>query len=293
MADTETKQKKAKPRAQGAGGSRPAGGKKAGAKAAAGTKAAGKKAAGAKAAGKNTRGAGRTPAAGTGAARKKAAGVKAAAGTEAAKGRRTVSKPVRAHRKVPFEKAGNMLYPAPAVLVSCIAPETGEPNVFTVAWTGNLCTDPPMVGIAVRPERHSYPMIRESGEFVINLTTADLARETDFCGVRSGRDVDKFKSCGFTPEECEFISPPAIKEAPVSLECEVRDLIELGTHDLFLAEVLSVHVDEAYLDDKGAFRLEDAVPLVYCHGKYFALGKELGYFGYSIAKAKKTPQKRK
>ena len=187
-------------------------------------------------------------------------------------------------------KAGNMLYPLPAVMVS-VRGKNGEDNIITVAWAGTVCTNPPMVSISVRPERYSYQMIKESGAFVINLTTEDLCYATDYCGVRSGRDVDKFKEMKLTPMPAEKISAPLIKESPVNIECKVTQTIPLGTHDMFLAEVVAVHADEAYMDEKGKFSFTKAQPLVYSHGTYFTLGKEIGTFGYSVRK-KSTGKKK-
>lgn len=183
-------------------------------------------------------------------------------------------------------KPGNMLYPLPAVLVSASDKQGGK-NVFTVAWTGTICSDPPMVSISVRPERYSYHMIQETGEFVINLTTESLAFAVDYCGVKSGRDVDKFKEMRLTPVPAEKVKAPLIKESPVNIECRVTEVKKLGTHDMFLAEVVVVHADEAYMDENGRFSLAKACPLVYSHGTYFALGKELGSFGYSVRKKNK------
>lgn len=183
-------------------------------------------------------------------------------------------------------KPGNMLYPLPAVLVSASDKQGGK-NVFTVAWTGTICSDPPMVSISVRPERYSYHMIQETGEFVINLTTESLAFAVDYCGVKSGRDVDKFKEMRLTPVPAEKVKAPLIKESPVNIECRVTEVKKLGTHDMFLAEVVAVHADEAYMDENGRFFLAKARPLVYSHGTYFALGKELGSFGYSVRKKNK------
>lgn len=182
-------------------------------------------------------------------------------------------------------KAGNMLYPLPVVLVS-VADREGRDNVFTVAWAGTVCTNPPMVSISVRPERYSYHMIMETGEFVINLTTERLARATDFCGVRSGRDVDKFKIMRLHREKGQQVSAPLIAESPVNIECRVRERQQLGSHDLFLADVLCVHADEAYMDAKGRFDLKKADPIAYDHGSYYALGKKLGTFGYSVKNTK-------
>lgn len=184
-------------------------------------------------------------------------------------------------------KAGNMVYPLPAVMVSCQRPGQ-RPNIITVAWTGTVCTNPAMAYISVRPERYSYDIIRETGEFVINLTTEKLARATDFCGVRSGREVDKFREMHLTPQKGEHIQAPLIAESPVNIECRVVQVQELGSHHMFLAKVLAVHVDEAYLDQSGKFDLNRSGLLAYSHGEYLGLGKKLGTFGYSVRKKKKT-----
>lgn len=192
-------------------------------------------------------------------------------------------------------KPGNMLYPLPAVLISCAAPDK-EPNLFTVAWAGTICTNPPMVSISVRPERHSYQLIKESGEFVINLTTKELVYATDYCGVRSGRDVNKWKHCHLTPIPADTVSCPLVEEAPVNIECQVVEVKELGSHHMFIAKVTSVHVDEKYMDEKNTFHLNDSNLLAYSHGTYFTLGKSLGTFGYSVRKKKskkKVNSKRK
>lgn len=178
-------------------------------------------------------------------------------------------------------KPGNMLYPLPAVLIS-VADSAGNANLFTVAWTGTVCSDPPMVSISVRPERYSYHMIEETGEFVVNLTTKSLAYATDYCGVRSGRDTDKWREMKLTPLKGEHVRAPMVAESPVNLECRVMQRLELGTHTMFLAKVLAVHVDERYLDAGGSLHLHDAGLLVYSHGRYFGIGKELGTFGYSV-----------
>lgn len=183
-------------------------------------------------------------------------------------------------------KPGNMLYPLPAVLVS-VADRAGNSNLFTVAWAGTICTNPPMVSISVRPERYSYGMIEETGEFVINLTNEALTYATDYCGVRSGRDVDKWKETGLTPVSGEKTQVPMVAESPVNIECRVVEKKELGSHHMFLAEVLAVHADETYIDEAGRFSLNDAHPIVYSHGKYLAVGKELGSFGYSVRKKPK------
>lgn len=180
-------------------------------------------------------------------------------------------------------KPGNMLYPLPAVLVS-VADKAGKQNLFTVAWTGTVCSDPPMVSISVRPERYSYHMIEETGEFVINLTTENLAYATDYCGVKSGRDVDKWKEMKLTQIMGDHVKAAMVKESPVNLECRVTQKLELGTHHMFLAKVLAVHVDEKYLDETGRFHLNASKPLVYSHGRYLSVGKELGTFGYSVRK---------
>lgn len=189
-------------------------------------------------------------------------------------------------------KPGNMLYPLPAVMVS-VADKEGKSNIITVAWTGTVCTNPPMVYISVRPERHSYHMIEETGEFVINLTTEDLAYATDYCGVKSGREVDKFKEMHLTPETAEMVEAPMIKESPVNIECKVVKKEELGSHHMFLAEVVSVHVDEKYLDEKNRFALEKTKLISYVHGEYYSLGKLLGNFGYSIRKPEKQKKIKK
>lgn len=184
--------------------------------------------------------------------------------------------------KISF-KPGNMLYPLPAVLVSATDAE-GRTNAFTVAWAGTVCTNPPMVSISVRPSRYSYDLIKESGEFVINLTTESLVYATDYCGVKSGRDEDKLKKCALHEQPSEQIRACGIAEAPVNIECRVREIKELGSHHMFLADVVNVQVDEAYMDEKKSFHLEWAKPIVYSHGQYYSLGKKLGTFGYSIAR---------
>lgn len=180
-------------------------------------------------------------------------------------------------------KAGNMLYPLPVVLISA-ADYNQNQNIFTVAWAGTICTNPPMVSISVRPERYSYSMIKETREFVINLTTEELVFATDFCGVKSGRDLDKFKEVHLTPVSADIVKAPLIKESPVNIECVVTEIKELGTHHMFLAEVVAVHVDDTYMDQNKKFHLSDAKPIVYSHGEYYSLGRKLGSFGYSIKK---------
>jgi len=189
-------------------------------------------------------------------------------------------------------RPGNMLYPLPAVLVTCTDRE-GRANVLTIAWAGTICSNPAMVSISVRKERFSHHMIKETGEFVINLTTEALVRATDLCGVRSGRDIDKFEAAHLTKTPASVVSAPLIEESPVSIECRVKQILELGSHDMFVAEVVAVHADRQYMDEKGRFSLENAHPIVYSHGTYFSLGKELGTFGYSVRKktTKKKPNR--
>lgn len=176
-----------------------------------------------------------------------------------------------------------MLYPLPAVLVSAASVD-GKDNIFTVAWTGTICSDPPMVSISVRPERYSYSLIRESGEFVINLTTEKLAFATDYCGVKSGRDVDKWKEMRLTKIPGSVVQVPLIGESPVNIECRVKEVTELGSHHMFVADVVAVHAQEKYMDKKGKFDLAKADPIVYSHGTYYTIGKPLGTFGYSVKK---------
>lgn len=180
-------------------------------------------------------------------------------------------------------KPGNMLYPVPAVLVTCQDKE-GNDNVLTVAWAGTICSDPAMLSISVRKERYSHHMIKESGEFVVNLTTEALMRATDYCGVRSGRDEDKFKAMDLTKGSAGKVKAPIIMESPVNIECRVKQVLELGTHDLFIAEVVNVQISEEYMDEKGSFHLNDADLLAYSHGEYYKLGKKLGTFGCSVRK---------
>lgn len=180
-------------------------------------------------------------------------------------------------------KPGNMLYPVPAVLVSC-RDKAGNDNVLTVAWAGTICSDPAMLSISVRKERHSHPMIMETGEFVVNLTTKDLVQATDYCGVRSGRDEDKFAVMKLTKGEAEKVNVPIIMESPVNIECKVKQVLELGSHDMFVAEVVNVQISDEYMDEKGAFHLNDAGLLAYSHGQYYELGEKLGTFGYSVRK---------
>ena len=184
-------------------------------------------------------------------------------------------------------KAGNMLNPVPEVMVS-VADRENRPNIITVAWAGTVCTNPPMVSISVRPSRHSYHIIEETGEFVINLTTAELVKACDYCGVVSGRDVDKFAKTGLTPMPVEHVHAPAIAESPVNIACRVVESRPLGSHTMFLAEVLGVTVDDAYLDESDRLHINDAGLVMYSHGEYFSLGEKLGKFGYSVQKKKKA-----
>lgn len=190
-------------------------------------------------------------------------------------------------RKKQVWKPGNMLYPLPAVLVSC-ADADGKSNILTVAWAGTICSSPPMLSISVRPERYSFSMIHETGEFVVNLTTEKLAWAVDLCGVKSGRDTDKWKEAHLTPAPSDQVKAPSVAESPVNLECRVKQEMMLGSHTMFLAEVVSVSVDAAYLDEKGRFHLDETSPICYSHGRYFTLGKAVGKFGYSVDKKKKN-----
>lgn len=184
-------------------------------------------------------------------------------------------------------KPGNMLYPVPAVMVSC-AREGEKPNIITIAWVGTICSDPAMVSISVRPERYSYGIIRETKEFVINLTTKELAYATDFCGVRSGRDTDKFASLNLTAGKAVKLSrAPLIEESPVNIECKVTQVLELGSHHMFLARVEGVDVEEGWMNENGKFELNKTGLLAYSHGEYFTLGERCGSFGYSVRKKRK------
>ena len=183
-------------------------------------------------------------------------------------------------------RGGNMLYPLPAVMVSCQR-EGERPNIITVAWTGTICSDPVMVSISVRPERYSHDIISETGEFVINLTTDRLAFATDYCGVRSGRDVDKFKEMKLTEYPASQVKCPIIAESPLSLECRVKQIMPLGSHDMYIAEVVAVDVSEEYINEAGKFELNNTGLMVYSHGEYFTLGEKLGSFGYSVRKKRK------
>ena len=187
-------------------------------------------------------------------------------------------------------KPGTLLSPVPAVMVSC-RDKAGRENILTVAWTGIICSEPPMAYISVRPERFSYDMIRETGEFVINLTTEALCQAADYCGVRSGAKTDKWKDCGLTPARAHAVEAPLIAESPVNLECRVKQVIPLGSHDLFLAEILCVDVEERFIGESGRLDLSRCKLVAYSHGEYHALGKLLGTFGYSVRKEKKEDKR--
>jgi flavin reductase (DIM6/NTAB) family NADH-FMN oxidoreductase RutF len=181
-------------------------------------------------------------------------------------------------------KAGNMIYPLPAVMVSCGDSEDNY-NIITISWTGTINTDPAMCYISVRPSRHSYDIIKRTKEFVINITTKDLAFATDWCGVRSGKDFDKFKEMKLNPEFGQHVKAPMIKECPVSIECQVTEIMPLGSHDMFIAKVLAVHADERLIDKKtGALDLRQTNPIAYTHGSYYESGHKIGKFGYSVQK---------
>lgn len=180
-------------------------------------------------------------------------------------------------------KPGNMLYPLPIVMVSC-KEEGKKPNIITVAWAGTICSDPVMVSISVRKERYSHAIIKNTGEFVINLVTQDLVYATDYCGVKSGRDIDKFAKMNLTTVNIEGVDAPAIAESPLSLACKVKEIKELGSHDMFIAEVVGVTVDDRYMDESGKFELNSTGLVAYSHGEYFLLGDKLGKFGYSVKK---------
>lgn len=183
-------------------------------------------------------------------------------------------------------KGGNMLNPVPAVMVTCQRP--GEkPNIITAAWTGTVCSNPPMLYVSIRPERYSHGIISDTKEFVVNLVSSSMIRACDWCGVKSGRDCDKFKETGLTPIPSANVNAPTIDESPLSLECKVTDIIKLGSHDMFLAEIVSVAADERYCDENGRFLMGKADLTAYCHGEYYALGEKLGSFGYSVKKKKR------
>jgi len=189
-------------------------------------------------------------------------------------------------------KPGTMIYPLPAVMVSC-GDSPDNFNIITISWTGTICTDPALCYISVRPERHSYNIIKERGEFVINITTAALAFATDWCGVKSGRDFNKFREMKLTPGKASVVKAPLIEESPVNIECIVREIKELGSHHMFISEVVAVNADDKYIDENtGRFSLNEAVPICYSHGKYYETGRHIGKFGYSVEKKKKGKDKR-
>lgn len=184
-------------------------------------------------------------------------------------------------------KPGTLIYPLPAVLISCGTMEDGGANILTASWVSTACTNPPMCVVGIRQERHSHGIIKEQGAFGINLSTVSMARETDWCGVVSGRKEDKFASCSFTKEAGSMLGVPLIEESPISLECRVREITSLGSHDLFLADIVGVRADEQYIDpETGAFDMKRAGLLVYAHGEYFGLGEYIGHFGWSVRKKK-------
>ncbi|MDF2840571.1 MAG: flavin reductase protein [Clostridia bacterium] len=185
-------------------------------------------------------------------------------------------------------KPGTMLYPVPSVMVSC-RNKQGENNIITIAWTGIICSDPAMLYVSIRPERHSYNMIKETGEFVVNVPNSKLAFAADFCGVKSGKEINKFEHLKLTPAQSNLVAAPYIDEAPLNLECKVKDIIKLGTHDMFIAEIMCVNVDDSLLDSNGKLHLNKADLICYTHGEYRTLADSLGTFGYSVKK--KTTKK--
>ena len=193
-------------------------------------------------------------------------------------------KKIKTHNKTLW-KPGNFVNPVPAVLVT--SGDMKKSNIMTVAWTGTICSDPAMTYISVRPNRYSYKLIKESGEFVINLTTRDLTFATDWCGVKSGKDVDKFKEMHLTKQKANFVKCPLIAESPVSIECKVVEIKELGSHDMFIAEVLGINASNEYIDEKGAFDISKCDLIAYANGGYYTLDKKIGKFGYSVEKKKK------
>ncbi|MDD3788961.1 MAG: flavin reductase family protein [Petrimonas sp.] len=190
-------------------------------------------------------------------------------------------------------KPGTMIYPLPAVMISCgSAPD--EYNIITLSWVGTICSDPPMCYISVRPSRHSYEILKRNMEFVINLTTEELAHATDWCGVRSGKDYDKFSKMKLTPGKASVVNAPTIEESPICIECRVKEIIPLGSHDMFISEVVNVQADEQFFDPKtGRFDMQQAQLLAYSHGHYYGLGKKIGKFGWSVQGKKARKQKSK
>jgi len=187
-------------------------------------------------------------------------------------------------------KPSTLLNPVPVVMVTCVGADK-KPNIITLAWVGTVNTKPPMISISIRKERYSYQLIKDTGQFVVNLTTKKLARAADFCGVKSGRDVDKFKAAKLTQEKASIVNVPLIAESPVNIECVVKNTIELGTHVLFIAEIVAVNIDEKLLDENGKLCLEKADLICYSHGEYWSLGESLGYFGFSVTKRKNLKRK--
>ncbi len=184
-------------------------------------------------------------------------------------------------------KGGALVAPVPPAMITCGNEENKNSNIITIAWTGIINTNPPKTYISIRPSRHSYNIIKESREFAINLTTASLVRYADYCGIYTGAKIDKFEKCGLHKETASEISCPIIEESPLSLECKVTDIIPLGTHDMFLADIVAVDIDESLLDNNGKLRLDKAGLAAFAHGEYFALGEKIGSFGYSVRKKKK------
>ena len=196
---------------------------------------------------------------------------------------KTIDNPAKTGNSKQSWKPGNMLYPVPAVMVSCKRADE-KPNIITIAWAGTICSDPVMASISVRKSRYSHSIIKETGEFVINLVTRDMAFACDWCGVKSGKDVDKFSEIKLHEYYSEFVKAPAIKESPVNIYCKVKQVLELGSHDMFVAQVVGVTVSEKYMDENGRFDLDATELIAYSHGSYFELGKKLGSFGYSVRK---------
>lgn len=184
-------------------------------------------------------------------------------------------------------KPGNMVYPVPAAMVT-VADKEGHTNIITIAWTGTICSDPPMTYVSVKPERYSHHMLEETGEFVINLTTRKTAFAADYCGVKSGRDVDKWKETGLTAGKASKVAVPVIEECPVNIECQVTEVKHLGSHDMFMAKVVAVDVDESYMNENGKFDLNGTGLIAYSHGEYRVLGEAVGKFGYSVQKKRRS-----
>ncbi len=186
-------------------------------------------------------------------------------------------------------KPGTLMAPVPPALISCA--HGGKDNLITIAWTGIINSEPAKTYISVRPSRYSYDLIKNSGEFVINMPSSHIVRSIDFCGVKSGKDIDKFSACRLTREVASVVSCPMVAESPVSIECKVTEIVPLGTHDMFIADIVAVNIDERYIDEKGKFHPEKCAFAAYAHGQYFALGKKIGSFGYSVKKKKANKRK--